>query len=184
MSLQTRSVPISANRSGCLELTVELVRSVFCEVWREFYAWERSYSREAMASLARQAGPNQEQSFCETSAVVPDTLGISPDNSFGDQQQQFIVYNFQTASSFTVAHLSVLSTDIQEIVSQDCYEACTPASSNIIQGDDPNNIPFIPFSDDPKFNIRDHLLEHQGLEWQNEGNDPDCEWTARIAVCY
>ncbi|KAI0945126.1 hypothetical protein AcV7_001749 [Taiwanofungus camphoratus] len=126
-----------------------------------------------MASLARQAGPNQEQSFCETSAVVPDTLGISPDNSFGDQQQQFIVYNFQTASSFTVAHLSVLSTDIQEIVSQDCYEACTPASSNIIQGDDPNNIPFIPFSDDPKFNIRDHLLEHQGLEWQNEGNDPD-----------
>ncbi|KAI0708772.1 hypothetical protein C8T65DRAFT_650065 [Cerioporus squamosus] len=53
------------------------------------------------------------------------------------------------------------------------YESCAPINANILHGDDPNYLPFIPFADEPTFDFRDYVYDHKGLAWQEGYRDSD-----------
>ncbi|TFK49251.1 SET domain-containing protein [Heliocybe sulcata] len=53
------------------------------------------------------------------------------------------------------------------------YESNTPASHNIFHGDDPDDMPFVPFADDPFFNAIEHQRHYKNLTWQEGLLDPD-----------
>ncbi|KAJ7747839.1 hypothetical protein B0H16DRAFT_1850398, partial [Mycena metata] len=55
------------------------------------------------------------------------------------------------------------------------HEYCTPATRNISQGDDPNDLPFIPFADDPSFDHASYLHAFARYSWERPVADPDVE---------
>ncbi|KAJ7914045.1 hypothetical protein B0H13DRAFT_1712227 [Mycena leptocephala] len=55
------------------------------------------------------------------------------------------------------------------------YEYCTPTVRNIFQGDDPHDMPFVPFADDPTFNHARYLEEYRSFSWRTSALDPDLE---------
>ncbi|KZT18932.1 SET domain-containing protein [Neolentinus lepideus HHB14362 ss-1] len=53
------------------------------------------------------------------------------------------------------------------------YESNTPSLRNMFHGDDPDNMPFMPFADDPSFDGGEHQRHYKTLSWQNVLFDPD-----------
>jgi len=53
------------------------------------------------------------------------------------------------------------------------YESCTPLSRNLMVGDDPDHLPFIPFADDPAYNFHLDIEEHSYFRWNQSCLDPD-----------
>ncbi|KAJ7484132.1 hypothetical protein FB451DRAFT_1028361 [Mycena latifolia] len=55
------------------------------------------------------------------------------------------------------------------------HEHCTQIARNIFQGDDPHDLPFIPFADDPTFDQAKYLEEYEAFSWEEPTVDPDLE---------
>ncbi|PFH51358.1 hypothetical protein AMATHDRAFT_142730 [Amanita thiersii Skay4041] len=55
------------------------------------------------------------------------------------------------------------------------YEACTSLGQNILLGDDSADMSFIPYADDPGFDLVPHLEDYQSFSWQETTRDPDLE---------
>ncbi|OBZ77416.1 Histone-lysine N-methyltransferase EZH1 [Grifola frondosa] len=89
------------------------------------------------------------------------------------QELQFTVNDFDandTSSSLFVEE-SVAMSNFRPPPNR--YESCTPISCNILHGDDPNDMPFVPFADDPTFDAKEHVLEYKSLSWQRGLRDPN-----------
>jgi hypothetical protein len=56
------------------------------------------------------------------------------------------------------------------------HEYCTPITRNLFLGDDPHDLPFIPFADDPTFDLARYLEEYKTFSWRESAVDPDCEF--------
>ncbi|KAF8970309.1 hypothetical protein BDZ97DRAFT_1652502, partial [Flammula alnicola] len=54
------------------------------------------------------------------------------------------------------------------------YDSCIPISRNIMRGDDPDYLPFIPFSDDPTYDYTYDNDHHKYFAWHKPDRDPDC----------
>ncbi|KAF8844625.1 SET domain-containing protein [Paxillus ammoniavirescens] len=54
------------------------------------------------------------------------------------------------------------------------YESCSPLSHSIFNGDDDDNMGFIPYADDPTFDQIDHTHCYESFSWQDDF-DPDWE---------
>lgn len=54
------------------------------------------------------------------------------------------------------------------------YDSCTPISRNIMNGDDSEYLPFLPFSDDGTYNFEFDNVQHKYFAWQKPFIDPDC----------
>ncbi|KAJ6562723.1 hypothetical protein DFH09DRAFT_1478716 [Mycena vulgaris] len=55
------------------------------------------------------------------------------------------------------------------------HEYCTPISRNVFQGDDPHDLAFLPFADDPTFDHAKYLEEYDSVSWLESVLDPDVE---------
>ena len=53
-----------------------------------------------------------------------------------------------------------------EFLPHPVYEICTPAARNIKVGDDPDQMSFLPFADDPAFNWTPYNKEYEYFSWQ------------------
>ncbi|OSX63734.1 hypothetical protein POSPLADRAFT_1045952 [Postia placenta MAD-698-R-SB12] len=62
---------------------------------------------------------------------------------------------------------------LDAFVSCEAFEACAPLSCNVFHGDDPEDMTFVPFADDPAFNVQDHLEEYKTFSWQSAHEDSD-----------
>ncbi|KAI1793730.1 SET domain-containing protein [Ganoderma leucocontextum] len=157
--------------------TSAVVKKQFKDVWREYYAWDPIHCSEMIASL-RISTP-----------VVPSTVDFNVVHLNAPREIQPGTRSASTAAqgaSFTryIVHDSGLSE--MELVGADTinaasppptpypsYESCTPTSRNILHGDDPHSMPFLPFSDDPSFDRTDYVLDHKSFAWQEGYRDPD-----------
>ena len=135
----------------------KLVRAVFRQIWDEFHAWEARSSLKALNSLGdpRQQIPSHiHPPPCFTRVnddglAIPDCLVVSYGSSFS-------ICDFESDPS---PSFKPLATDVYEVMGispVSAYESCAPVSRTILHGDDSPILPFIPFADDPAFNIRDH----------------------------
>ncbi|KAL5476906.1 hypothetical protein ACEPAI_3092 [Sanghuangporus weigelae] len=55
-----------------------------------------------------------------------------------------------------------------------CYESCSPMSASIFAGDDPDDMPFVPFPGN-NFDFAGYRNHHERFAWENERLDPDKE---------
>ena len=159
--------------------TANIVKKQFEDVSREYYAWEQIYCSEKIASL------------CVPTPVVgsitdfnvhldaprethPETSSVS---TAGQEAlfARYIVHDNGTSEADLV-HADVINIIATPPTPYPSYESCTPTSRNILHGDDPPAMPFLPFADDPSFNPTDYMLEHTRLAWQEGYRDTDSTW--------
>ena len=164
-----------SNATDSVEATAALVRAVYWATWSGFYLWEQDHCRQTLHSLARvlppvQVGPHARIGGLSVSETPAPTVDVDGDTE-GDQ---FTVWDYGCRLAESI--LSVESINIAPQL-KPCppYEMCTPAARNIYVGDDFEEMPFIPLSDDPTFDHVLHTEDYKYFEWQLPNGDPDCK---------
>lgn len=160
-----------------------LVQNTYRSTWNDFYEWEQDYSRQTLLSLARVSPPSPSQagmslpSTSSSKKSSPVTAPIIAEYQLDMESENFTIVDYTNSDG--APHITTLSIETIEVVPQfePCapYEVCTPANRNIYVGDDSEYMPFIPLTDDPKFNHLLHAGDYRYFEWQLPNRDPDCK---------
>lgn len=162
---------------GITYSTKALVYSVYRDVWKDFYDWEQRYCHKVLRIL------NPKMS---TIADMPAEYTLSDSlNSITFQTKHLDLEIEGSKSVYT--HVKEYnddsSTEYQEISKQftapflepiPSYESCSPTNRSIFVGDDSDELPFMPFSDDPSFNILSYSDQYKSFAWDKAYNN-DCE---------
>lgn len=154
-----------------------LVNSQFKTIWKEYYNSESEVCARTLSPLfvVKPARPRR----LSVSTTEVATQGMHS-NSIAETGTNS---NDTDLSLYTPAdeQWSSLSVDIETIVDINlpspcpAYESCAPLQQNILYGDDPNFMPFLPYADDQNFDSADHALEYNALSWQESYRDSDSE---------
>jgi hypothetical protein len=179
---------VQVDHDSSSDVLNSLVQSVFQRTWDEFYTWEQAYSQDTIDALARPSLPPPID-INLSEPLVFDTR--SQNTAFGGGIDSFDVWDCSSPTT-RQSTLSVESITCPQFKPHPPYEACTPCSRSILQGDDPDSMPFVPFADDPHFNQFDHMNYYSKLAWQpvlakeelEECLDPDCELHPRSLTMY
>ena len=159
-----------------------LVKQELREVWYRYYGWEPTYCFEKLASLRVTTTPLPVVLSILDSDLADETHSIrhaqctegtfSNDN---DSDAMFTSYTVNRSGQLDTALIraDTITITAPMITPYAPYESCTPASRNVLHGDDPNYLPFMPFADDPTFDPTDYVLDHKGLAWQEGYRDSD-----------
>ncbi len=144
----------------------KLTLTVFREVWNEFYAWKHSACEAAIQKLA----------------ATDEAIRLAKDDYAGlfdsapartnEIPSDFVVYDFCSKST---SNTSTISINASSITPASQYESCAPIPRNVLHGDDPNEMAFVPYADDTNFDEVDYAMEYKNLSWQVD-NDPDSEF--------
>ena len=150
-----------------------LVLQIYRSVWEEYSEWSNKCRTTTLESLAASYPKLDLQTyfeFKETESASEASLAADDDDI------HFTVYEFNidglTTDEYLISGKS-LSVD-QDFRPHPPYESCTPISRNLMVGDDPDYLPFIPFADDPKYDFRLDIEEHHYFRWHQPFLDPDC----------
>ena len=159
--------------------TANVVKKQFEDVSREYYAWEQTYCSEKIASLCVSipvvASITDFNVHLDASREThPETSSVS---TAGQQAlfARYIVHDNGTSGADLV-HADVINIIATPPTPYPSYESCTPTSRNILHGDDPPAMPFLPFADDSSFDPTDYVLDHSRLAWQEGYRDTDSRW--------
>ena len=160
-----------------LEETTALVRTVFRTVWSNFYRNEQLYSQQSINALARSQRP-----LSSTGTLPPHfhQLDAHPQIS-GEKLECFTVYGPDSDQQPSQLPVEYVVASEFPFSPHPPYESCTPCSQSIFLGDDPEEMPFIPFADDPHFDHVAHTLHYDHFAWQPDKKrdthscDPDCK---------
>lgn len=121
--------------------------------------------------------PDDSWCFDEYEDVLspPPTEHTSSDheNLFPDQPEFVVQDSGEPSTSRKIIKATVLRVPQPTIIPTDPYEACTPAYRTILHGDDANDLSFIPFADDPRFDGKAYAAEYKRFAWQERHSTPD-----------
>ncbi|KII91368.1 hypothetical protein PLICRDRAFT_51533 [Plicaturopsis crispa FD-325 SS-3] len=162
----------SSYRRDSFEETKHLVESVFRAVWNEFYAWEDAYCRTAVAAHARKRGAARTSTACTPSFVHSD-VGVLIEDATDIIDTRYYSEEGVLEGS---ARIPVHTLELDGFTPHAPYEFCTPSSRNILVGDDSDDMNFIPYADDPKFDIATLNSHYESFSWQKRHDSgPDLE---------
>ncbi|KAK7042070.1 Pre-mRNA splicing factor [Favolaschia claudopus] len=152
----------------------KLVKKVFDDLCAEYRLWKSDYVAKALQQATR---PKPAQNL----AVFPE---ISESLSIGTN-------GTPAPPSPTLASIEVWDSDtetttevpmqifrvVKPFAALAEQEFCTPTARNIFLGDDPHNMPFLPFPEDPSFNHNRYAEEYKGFSWEQQPSldHPDLE---------
>lgn len=161
----------------------EFVTTVYAEVWEQFYDWNTKYCQGVIDTLAAAQPSSPSPSFEQDLGKLPEDDAVALRHHFEGlfiqspaETSGFLRVNFNSDESISGESKLVVETIPLEgaIRPSDVYESFTPVSRNIERGDDSDNMPFIPFADDPSFDSEDYMGFFGQISWQNETfRDPD-----------
>lgn len=167
------------------------IRAVYKQVWKEYYEWETaSTSTKLLLNTieTEEKKANRPSTLC-LHATMPSSDSSSwplPDDIANngctvDDIESFTLYQLSDDVDQPLQEVIVGAEvlTLPEFAPCPAYEACTPMPTNILQGDDPDDMPFIPFADDPEFDAAEHCSEYDRFAWQVNNVDPDCESSVR-----
>ena len=176
------STPYTRMRNRMDEDTSKsVVISEFRDTWAAYYAWEPSFCKEKISAL-RAPSPLLKTTTHDAfeDLIEPLETPPTPDAIYGPTCTRYMFDESGTATAHAV--------DIETISAEPLphphapYESCTPVSWNILHGDDPSYMPFVPYADDPTFAIEDWSYEHKGLAWQESYRDSDGEHVTSLTA--
>ncbi|KAI0750483.1 hypothetical protein C8Q74DRAFT_1310412 [Fomes fomentarius] len=146
--------------------TKRLVVSQYRAAWNDYHAWEPDYSAKKLASL-RATDRNLAASSSRITQLDPllDALEHSEPRPIAskDVSSQSMCFSVDTIGRIHPKYLHV-----EDIRFPDCdeprpyppYESCTPISHNLLHGDDPIYMAFLPLADDSKFDSPNYADLH------------------------
>lgn len=137
--------------------------------WQKYYSWEPGYCEQTLRSLEKPSLPHPSVHIPEVEQTRDDPIQASSSVTFtvwsDDDNPPSSVHGRQVKlPSFPISTFAYPK-----------YEACTPATHNILNTDDPNHLKFIPYADEHGFHPRLFSTLHDELAWQSDWYDVDCE---------
>ncbi|KZT66622.1 SET domain-containing protein [Daedalea quercina L-15889] len=159
------------------------VRLLFRRVWDEYYAWETASSSAIIATINTELGKGTGRyrqsrtgfGVCKPDAEIVHSYPSEPlENALTHKGEDFTAHSFDddvSTSPEEVIELDIIS--LPDFRPCPAYEGCTLVATNVLQGDDPNSMPFIPLADDPTFDAADHCLDYDEFAWQATKVNPD-----------
>ncbi|KAM5545791.1 hypothetical protein V8D89_000829 [Ganoderma adspersum] len=156
----------------------QAVKKQFEDVLHEYYTWEPIYCSEKIASLAvftpMVASTTDFDMMVHPIApkeIKPETRNVSD----AAQEVSFTRYIVHDSDLLEVelVRADIIDTAVTLPTPYPSYESCTPTVRNILHGDDPHAMSFLPFADDPSFDPTDYVLDHKCLAWQEGSRDTD-----------
>lgn len=154
-----------------MDLNPSLVLEVYRSVWEEYSEWSDYYNASTLKSLEAPAPRFSLDLLIDLEETdSTDSTPLSYDN---DLKFSFSELNSDgsTIDEYVIS-TNVVTVD-QSFRPHPPYESCTPITRNLMVGDDPDTLPFIPFVDDPKYDYRLYAEEHSHFRWQEPFVDPD-----------
>jgi hypothetical protein len=152
------------------DLLLELITRTYESVWTEYFAWSFQNSAATLKSLAVANIQPDSQTDLDKDLLNLYVAHIS------DGDEPFLVADFNGEGLAEVLTVAATSFCADPFRPHPPYESCTPISRNLMVGDDPNDLPFIPFSDDPSYNYHVDIEDYKHFRWQspNLKQDQDC----------
>ncbi|EIW52185.1 SET domain-containing protein [Trametes versicolor FP-101664 SS1] len=154
-----------------------LVTSQFKTVWQEYYESESDLCARTLSTLlvVKPARPRR-LSVSTTEVATQEARPISVAETLPSSNDTVLSFYTLADEQWNSSSVDV-ETIVQIELPSPCpaYESCAPLQQNILHGDDPNFMPFLPYADEPTFDSADHALEYKALAWQENYRDPDSE---------
>lgn len=145
-----------------------VVLEVYLSVWEEYSEWSELHNASTLKSL--------EAPRCSFNFSIPIYLEEADSTDLPDDSDlKFSVSELNPDGSTIdeyVISTYVVTVD-QALRAHSPYESCTPITRNLMVGDDPDVLPFIPFGDDPTYDHRLYAEEHSYFRWHKLFVDPD-----------
>ncbi|KAH9481931.1 Histone-lysine N-methyltransferase EZH2 [Psilocybe cubensis] len=158
--------------------TVDEVKRVYESLWNKYSSWSKLYNQSKLSGLSRaqarrklslQKKPNLPQaqspdissSSSSRSSTTTHTCTIIDFDDDGEPQEH------------TITQIQPTPVDTDMFSPYPPYHSCTPASHNIMVGDDSHYMEFIPFSDDPTYDYSVDLELYHYTSWQKSYIDPE-----------
>ncbi|KIK92123.1 hypothetical protein PAXRUDRAFT_830266 [Paxillus rubicundulus Ve08.2h10] len=177
-------LPRNTSEQGLI--TADLVRLVLSQVRSEFMRWNDGHCRQMLQSLGSTSSessyldsvlfrsPKMPSIVTSFDLLSPGGPGVSEAASTPLPRVSLKMY----APGGTVARESSTQLEVIYLTSpmdpHPPYESCSPLSHSIFNGDDDDNMDFIPYADDPRFDQIDHTYCYESFSWQ-DAFDPDWE---------
>lgn len=175
------------------------VHDILRATWQDFYCWEEEDFRHTIEAL------RPPKMVTKTPSLLPQWTQIQPHAGpiHGSQDtldspwpwtevavselslDEIEIMEYQTldgpndVTTKNLKDLSFISVTLEMpegMPSCPQYEACTPLDQNILLGDDPAAMAFLPFADDPSFDQMSYFDEYEYLSWQCTTRDPNCTY--------
>ena len=135
-----------------------VVSQVYAQSWADYREWSISESARALSSLSTRR---------KTPLPPLPVQSMSTALAAGEWE---ITDHVAQETYFLPAENVIVGELIPPYAP---YECCTPATRNIMVGDDPDYLPFIPFADDPNYDWLFDVSEHNYVAWAKEDTS-DC----------
>lgn len=151
----------------------ELGLTVYHDLWKEFYAWEPEDCKKTITELASTA--TQLLGATQICLISPITGGMDIDT---DDLDFCSLSTYLTDGSTSHSKTWIQDISAKKYIPHPPYESCTPTVKNIARRhNDPDifELSFVPYQDDPEFNLEEHTLVFDYFAWQTsmDTKDPD-----------
>ncbi|TFY55068.1 hypothetical protein EVJ58_g8483 [Rhodofomes roseus] len=166
--------------------TAAKVRTIFKEVWVEFCAWEANFTTETLQVAAIDSKAKsvdyQQAPLRANGAYLPTSGDSTPlnhvDGTKSRATETFLVLELYGDSISTEDAVKVETITLTDFEPCSSYQGCTPIPANLLQGDDPSDLKFIPLADDPTFNAAEYFADYEHLAWQLQEKEVDPDYPA------
>ncbi|KAL5514251.1 hypothetical protein ACEPAG_2339 [Sanghuangporus baumii] len=157
------------------EVVTSLIISIYHDVWNEFYVWEQGYCASEIHSLQRDVNKAESLDSELTDIVSPQSFfsnaSVSPDSLHLEYPSEKVERRDDAAAlvDYKMVHLKA-----PKLNPTPCYESCSPISTSVFAGDDPDDMSFVPFPGS-NFDSTGYRNHHERFAWENERLGPDIE---------
>ncbi|CAK5262025.1 unnamed protein product [Mycena citricolor] len=164
-----------------LTRAITLVEAVFNQVSSEFAIWKADHAARILRnvasddpSVARTVGASMSARMPSTttlSIAEPSALAVWDFEGDGDTLDTTPEY-----VGVKVIHADASFSPVP------VYEYCTPSLRNVKVGDDSSSMPFLPFPNDPRFDLADYVELHKQCSWDTDARQASDDTDLQVIV--
>lgn len=151
-----------------------LIGRIFRSTWDEYMIWKNSHDLQVIQDLALvPPSISNEEAHCLATCEHHSSCPLAPRNKLrerGAPATKIWSGNFSSPAGLIVK----LPPNAKKFKDYPTYEACSPLTQNMFTGDDTNELPFMPYSDDcsaqTQMLVRKHADTRARLGWLEDSD--------------
>ncbi|CAK5274310.1 unnamed protein product [Mycena citricolor] len=164
-----------------LSRAIALVETVYDQVSSEFALWKADHAARILRNVASDDPSVARTVEASMSARMPSTT--TPSIS---EPSALLVWDFEgdgDTLDTTPEYVGVKVIHADASFSPvPVYEYCTPSLRNVKVGDDSSSMPFLPFPNDPRFNLADYVELHKQCSWDVDARQASDDTDLQVIV--
>ncbi|EGO29321.1 hypothetical protein SERLADRAFT_433320 [Serpula lacrymans var. lacrymans S7.9] len=148
--------------------------TVYREVWTEFYKWEPDYCQQRIDSLA----DDESAAWVVTTKLSEMIDHNEPqvlDNEMDMDSPSCVFARANPDGTFTESRIPLEEIFVEYFEPHPNYESCLPTNKSFACGRGSFNLPFIPYEDEPEFDVKEFLKGIDSFHWESDHEDPDIQ---------